>query len=419
MSKPPLSPSSKALFDRFADGVTESSRRWGKKGWLIFLVVFTFVLITQFSLPSLGKMIAPHPEIRGVWITNVDSDVLFRSDKTANAIATLGQMNFNTLYPTVWNWGYTLYPSQTAQKATGQKIAPHPGLQGRDVLREITESGHRQGMTVIPWFEFGFMAPADSTLVQRHPEWITQRQNKQTVWLEGKIHKRVWLNPLHPGVQRLITDLVVEVLQKYDVDGIQFDDHFGYASDFGYDPYTVKLYRDEHQCKAPPNNAQDPEWVRWRADKITEFMVKLTSAIKRTRPDAIVSLSPNPQDFSLNSYLLDWYQWEELGLIDEVVLQVYRFDMEAFQRELNHMAVQTTKHNIPFAVGILSGLKGRPVPIQQIQEQVAEARQQQFQGVSFFFYESLWNFGLESPRDRQNVFKALFAQPATRPTRRI
>jgi len=41
---------------------------------------------------------------------------------------------------------------------------------------EIVE-GTSKGMGVIPWFEFGFMAPADSDLAKRHPDWLTSRRD--------------------------------------------------------------------------------------------------------------------------------------------------------------------------------------------------------------------------------------------------
>lgn len=40
-------------------------------------------------------------------------------------------------------------------------------------------------------------------------------------------------------------DLVVEICSRYQVDGIQFDDHLALPKDFGYDAYTVILYREE------------------------------------------------------------------------------------------------------------------------------------------------------------------------------
>ena len=103
-------------------------------------------------------------ELRGVWLTNIDSNVLFERDRLSLALERLHQLNFNTVYPTVWNWGYTLYPSRVAQRVIGRAIDPTPGLQGRDILREISQQGHQKGMAVIPWFEFGFIAPINSQL---------------------------------------------------------------------------------------------------------------------------------------------------------------------------------------------------------------------------------------------------------------
>ncbi|MFP4299635.1 MAG: glycoside hydrolase family 10 protein [Spirulinaceae cyanobacterium] len=359
---------------------------------------------------------AQQPELRGVWLTNIDSDVLFSQEKLRGAIANLNQLNFNTLYPTVWNWGYTLYPSQIAQQAYGIALDPEPGLQNRDILQEIITEAHTRDMAVIPWFEFGFMAPADSTLAQTHPQWLTQRRNGETIWLEGGVHERVWLNPLRSDVQKFITDLAVEIVSKYDVDGIQFDDHFGFPSDFGYDEFTVNLYRQEHNNQNPPADPKNPEWIRWRAGKITNFMADLFATLKAANPQAIISLSPNPQEFSLESYLLDWQTWERMGFIEELIVQVYRNDLDRFQAELAHNSLQQAQDHIPVAIGVLSGLRGRFVPLSLIQEQVEIVRDRGFAGVSFFFYESLWNYADEPPTQRQAALNQLFPREVPRPT---
>jgi len=379
---------------------------------LVFLIIigFTLTLIT----PVVTYSTSSPPEIRGVWLTNIDSDVLFSQENTTNAIQTLAQLNFNTVYPTVWNWGYTLYPSQVAQNVIGVSLDPTPELQNRDVLQEIITQSKEQEIAVIPWFEFGFMAPFDSELALTHPNWLTYRKDGSRIWLEGNVHKRVWLNPMHPEVQKFITDLVVEIVSNYDIDGIQFDDHFGFPVDFGYDYFTVKLYQDEHNGNFPPADYQNAEWIRWRADKITAYMSDLFHAIKAANPNVLVSLSPNPQDFSLNSYLLDWETWERKGLVEELIIQVYRDEMESFVGELEQPEVIAARKHIPVGIGILSGLKGRPVPLERIKNQVETVRNHDFAGVSFFFYESLLNLAQESPEQRQTAFQSLFSTPINR-----
>ncbi len=413
-------------FDTFANKLVQFSQTRGYQSWLIFLFILAIAIATMFPLGSHSQPAQTHnsiqvcpadksKELRGVWLTNVDSEVLFSEEDTQNAIASLAELNFNTLYPTVWNWGYTLYPSPVAEEVTGSAQDPTEGLQNRDVLAEIIAAGHEAGMAVIPWFEFGFMAPADSELAKRHPEWLTQRPDGSTIWWEGKVHQRVWLNPLHPEVQQFITDLIVEVVSNYDLDGIQMDDHFGYPSEFGYDELTVKLYQQEHEGKSPPKNSKDKEWVRWRADKITAFVEQLFHEIKKANPRAIVSVSPNPQKFSLNAFLLDWYKWERMGLIEELIVQVYRHRFDNFIRELEQPEIIAASQHIPVGIGILSGLKGRPVLWHKIDKQVKAVRDRNFAGASFFFYESLWNLATESPQRRKAALKYLFKNSVSRP----
>ncbi|MEG4328924.1 glycoside hydrolase family 10 protein, partial [Microcoleus sp. herbarium5] len=355
----------------------------------------------------------PTTELRGVWLTNIDSDVIFSRNNIIDAVNRLDKLNFNTIYPTVWQGGYTLYPSAAAQRVFGQSIDPSPGLKDRDILKEIITQSRQKGIAVIPWFEFGFMAPAESELATLHPEWLAQRRDGSTIWKEGK-HERVWLNPFHPEVQQFILDLIIEIVDNYDIDGIQFDDHFGLPVEFGYEPLTVSMYQE--QIKSPPSD--DPRetfWVRWRADKINDFVGRVSRAIKSRKEKCIVSLSPNPFHFSLPAHLQDWFTWERRGYIQEIVLQVYRSDIKRFSAELEREEVKLAKLNIPTAIGILTGLKNNSVPLKQIQEQVQEVRKRDFAGVSFFFYESLSNWANETPEQRNSALQEFFPTKMQRP----
>jgi uncharacterized lipoprotein YddW (UPF0748 family) len=384
------------------------------KRFSIFLIATILISIGIFFASSVPSQATIRKEIRGVWLTNVDSDVLFSKENLKTGLDRVENLNFNTVYPTIWQGGYTLYPSEVAQASFGQKLDPNQALQGRDMLQEVIIEGHKRGLTVIPWFEFGFMNTADSELVKRHPDWLTQRQDGTTIQQVGE-HEWVWLNPFHPEVQEFILDLIIEVVSNYDVDGIQFDDHFGLPVEFGYDPYTVSLYEQELNGLTPANNPQETFWVRWRADKLNQFMERVFHAIKEANPDCLVSLSPNPLHFALPAHLQDWFTWERKGWIEDIVLQIYRPDLERFVAELERTEVELAKSHIPVAIGILSGLKNRPTPMSTIKQQVEAVRDRDFAGVSFFFYESLWQWSEESPIVRTRKLQELFPHPAQRP----
>lgn len=418
------------------------------KPWFVYLIYLGLIIAVGIAPLHALSMRTPQSvtnshaisastELRGVWLTNVSSAVMYVPWGLNRALHQLAELNFNTIYPVVWNRGHTFYPSEIAKRETGRSQEPLLGVfrLGQDVLATFVSQGHKQGLRVIPWFEYGFMAPANSFLVQRHPDWLTSRRDSTKMLTEDPYQQdlenfnskvpqlirqpipsqAVWLNPLHPKVQQFILDLIVEVVTKYDVDGIQLDDHFGMPVDLGYDSFTVRLYQQEHAGKSPPDNPIDSEWMRWRSDKITDFMRRVFQAVKAVKGDRLITLSPNPQYFAYTAYLQDWQTWVKLGLVEELVCQVYRDDLKTFVAELKQPALQIARRQIPVAIGILTGGLNRPITVKQIQQQVQAVRESGFNGISFFYWESLWGYiAPESPRERRAAFQELFSAKATK-----
>jgi uncharacterized lipoprotein YddW (UPF0748 family) len=386
---------------------------------LLFLLSFATVLLIDSFTPVLGEDSSTNPqpprqEIRGVWMTKNDFDILKERTKVQEAMSQLHRLNFNTIYPVVWNSGYTKYPSAVAR----QQGIPffYQGTEGQDILEDLTTQAHRQDLLVIPWFEFGFMVPPTSEIAIEHPEWLTQQKNgnQTSMSVAGEV---AWLNPFHPEVQKFIQDLVVEIVTQYEVDGIQFDDHMSLPHEFGYDDYTASLYTREIH-KPLPENPNDHAWVQWRADKITALMKQLHQVVKAQKPHAIFSVSPNYYDFAYKLQLQDWLAWVRQGIADELIVQVYRSDLESFNQKITLPEIQEAQQKIPTGVGIMTGLRNRPVPMQQIKSQV-QAAQNLGLGTAFFYYESLWDYApnSESVAERQSEFQALFPSPVLRSAR--
>ncbi|WP_026103395.1 glycoside hydrolase family 10 protein [Pseudanabaena sp. PCC 6802] len=401
-------------------------RSWRRLPVVCFILSLTLTLLLDSFIPIIAPIIAPgehlngdwaiaqtsRPEIRGVWMTNNDLDVMRNRAKLQEAIGHLKRLNFNTIYPVVWNSGYALYPSDVAQQAGIQPFV-YKGDDGQDILADAIDQAHRQGLLAIPWFEFGFMAPPTSELALKYAHWLTQRQDssQSSVETDGEV---AWLNPLRPEVQQFITDLVLEVVTKYDADGIQFDDHMSLPNEFGYDRYTIDLYRKETK-KEPPSDFQNPAWVSWRANKITAFMAKLNKAVKEKKPKAIFSVAPNYYDFAYKFHLQDWLTWIRKDIVDELIVQVYRSDLQSFVDRISSPEIQESQKKIPTGIGILTGLRNNPASLAQIQSQV-QAAQSRNLGVSFFYYNSLWDYGPEPVAQRQSGFQTLFPTAALRTT---
>jgi len=326
----------------------------------------------------------PAKPLRGVWLTLNDMGTLRDQTKLEAAVGELGRLGFTTIYPVVWNGGYAYYASTVTQQRKIQDFTVR-GLQGQDPLAELIGLARARGMQVVPWFEFGFMAPPSSELALRHPQWLTQKRDGGTTSMSaaGEV---VWLNPFRPEVQQLLTDLVLEVVTLYDVDGVQFDDHFSLPHAFGYDAYTRALYLRETGRNVPAN-PEDPGWVRWRAEKLTGFLRRLRTALKARRPTLFLSLSPNYADFAYKLQLQDWRTWVKAGLVDEVVVQLYRPDLASFTAELGRPEFQENK--VPMSVAVMAGQRMQPTPIPLLRGKTEAVRQREL-GVAFFHYGPLW-----------------------------
>jgi uncharacterized lipoprotein YddW (UPF0748 family) len=373
---------------------------------------------TWIAASDLATTPRPGQELRGTWLTNVDSDVLFSHGNLAAAIERLAECNFNTLYPTVWNRGYTLFPSDVAAQVLGEKqrfvgaseIAMAPD---RDMLQECLELGHARGLRVIPWFEYGLFALPGNKLRTKHPDWFTHRYDGSYI----DKHNMEWMNPFHPEVRQFLLAIIDELMSRYTVDGFQIDDHLGLPVSFGYDNYTQELYLKETGTLPPPL-PNDTQWMRWRADKITQLVEDIGKIVKTRRPNGVFSIAPNPPEFSYDNFLQDWPTWITRAGVDEVVIQTYRWNMPSFLNEIRKPLVQALREQIPVSFGVLAGLKNRPQLLPLLKEQCEAVRQHGYAGMSFFFYETIWQTSGETPEVRQEVIKRLFAKAAERPERK-
>ena len=380
-------------------------------------------LIMRRGLPQIfaaGMLATFEPdrpaELRGVWMTNVDSEVLFSRQNLAAGIERLVDCGFNTLYPTVWNGGFTLFPSAIAESVLGEKQRLHPGLtrspreaaqDHRDMLAECLELAHAKNLRVIPWFEYGFFARSGNTLRSRQPLWFThQRDGTQT-----DKHHMEWLNPFRPEVQEFYLALISDLMARYPVDGFQIDDHFGLPVTFGYDAYTTQQYRSE-TGKSVPSNPSDAHWMRWRADKLTDFTVQVSKTVKQYRPQATFSVSPNPPGFSYRNFLQDWPRWLTVAAVDEVVIQTYRWNLNSFVNELQKPSVKALQTQVPLSIGMLAGLRNRPMPSPILKQQGQAVRTHGYAGMAFFFYETLWQPADESANLRRDTLRTLLKSSA-------
>ena len=104
----------------------------------LFLPLFLISLLMVFwgnTFTPVTAQEGSRSEIRGVWMTNNDLDILKDRTKVQEAVTQLQKLNFNTIYPVVWNSGYVMYPSEVAKRLEIQPFV-FQGLDGHDILAD-------------------------------------------------------------------------------------------------------------------------------------------------------------------------------------------------------------------------------------------------------------------------------------------
>ena len=357
-------------------------------------------------------------EVRGVWLTNVDSDVLHSWENIASAIDYLADTGFNVVFPVVWNKGYTLFPSATMDSLFGLPQDPFFAEAGRDPLQEVIIEAHRRGLEVIPWFEFGFSTSYSLNgghIIAAKPDWAAMDVNGNLLVKNGFD----WMNAFHPEVQDFMLALVREVAEGYDVDGIQGDDRLpALPVESGYSPYTIQLYQDEHGGQDPPSNPKDNAFKRWKANKITAFARRLYDEVKAIDPNLTLSAAPSIYPFAYDEYLQDWPAWMEAGIVDILHPQAYRRELNEYKSLINRMAgpgAFASDYEDRIFPGILLKIGSFFNSPANMVEAVRYNRGQGLNGEVFFFYEGLRE---KNQYVADSLFRYRYAEPARMPGRR-
>jgi uncharacterized lipoprotein YddW (UPF0748 family) len=372
------------------------------KQYLILFGLFTLVLSFQLETNAIVYQSEDNNKtgVRGVWLTNVDSDVLTSREKIIEAVDFCKKLGFNTIFTVTYNKGFTLYPSKVMKQLFSVEIDSL--YIGRDPLQELIEEAHKQNIKVFAWFEFGFSTSYQLNgghILKAKPEWASKN-------VEGKLVVKNgfdWMNAFHPEAQNYMLSLIEEVVSNYKVDGIQGDDRLpAMPSEGGYDDYTIALYRKSHNGNNPPENSKDTEWVQWRADILTKYLERIYKRVKEINKDIIISMSPSIYPWSKEEYLQDWPTWLNNGYVELVCPQVYRYDIENYKSALNEIVQeQVSKENL-FRIypGMLLKVGSYYASEDMIKEMIKVNRNAGLSGEVYFFYEGLKKY----PKYFENEF---------------
>lgn len=244
-------------------------------------------------LASLPAAAAP-PEFRGVWVAtvaNIDwpsKPGLPADEQKKQLVALLDKckdLNLNAVIFQVRPMCDALYESKLepwSSFLTGTQ-GKSPGY---DPLTLAVEESHKHGLELHVWLNpyrawspSAKGAPAANHLVKARPD------------LAKKYGKHHWLNPTHPDVRKHSLAVAVDVVTRYDIDGVHMDDYFYPYPEQDDEKKEIPFPDDdtwEQYQKGGGKLARDD----WRRDAVNQFVKELYEQVHAAKPWVKVGISP-------------------------------------------------------------------------------------------------------------------------------
>ncbi|HOT95590.1 MAG TPA: SDR family NAD(P)-dependent oxidoreductase [bacterium] len=234
-------------------------------------------------------------EMRGVWVATVANidwpsrPGLPVAEQQTEALAILDRvqaLKMNAVILQVRPQADALYASTLepwSYYLTGEQgRAPEPWY---DPLEFWVAQAHARGLELHAWFNpYRAGHPAmhnafsNHSVVRRHPEWVHALADTGYYWLD----------PAVKGVQEHSLAVVLDVVRRYDVDGIHFDDYF-----YPYREYNRGGdFPDEAAWQAYRAGGGRLARDDWRRDAVNRFIEKVYKGIKKAKPWVKFGISP-------------------------------------------------------------------------------------------------------------------------------
>lgn len=190
-------------------------------------------------------------------------------------------------------------------------------------------------------------------LPENSPARALYKEDKNALFI---CEKGIFLNPAHTECRKLVLSGVREILEKYQVSGIHFDDYFYPEAD---DINDKKLY-EEYLKKGGALALAD-----WRRENVSSLMGSVYSLVKAFDESLIFSISPSADiEKCKNIYYADVEKWcKEEGYADFIIPQIYygleneKMPFSAVAEEWGRMAQNS---NVKLVCGLASYKCGEP-----------------------------------------------------------
>ena len=283
-------------------------------------VVFPLLFAVLFPVLFLAT-----PAIAGESRIGLYGTVCETESETTALIAKCKENGIGTLLPSLSGGGTVIWKTKRAQY--------YPALQakldaGYDPLADLIKQAHAAGIMVVPSIAIG----PGGRMLDEHPEWETRDRLGRPSSETGTPS----FSFAFPEARRAKIELLMDLVNGYDVDGILLDycrypensttedTKYGY---YGYDEPLLETCRKLYGFDPRKEPINSPNWIAFnhlRADTVTAFVKEFRDALNSSgKKIRLAGFGDTDPDLEARSCGRDWVAWGQRGLIDDFYLATY------------------------------------------------------------------------------------------------
>jgi len=369
--------------------------------YLLFLLfLLSSALTAAESIPPIQR------ELRATWVTSVynldwPSKPGLSQRKQKQELITLldncQHLNLNAVFLQVRTQGDALYESKLepwSHWLTG-KMGKSPGY---DPLAFCIDEAHRRGIEVHAWINpFRALTHFENKVSSNH---FTKRRDL----VFKRVANKVWLDPSYVQNRRWVVNVIDDIVNRYNIDGVHMDDYFYPYPSFDADKNIKEPFPDNAEYQRYINTGGNEDLESWRRDNINIFIQSVAAKIKARKPWVRFGISPfgiwrpgvpqgtQAQVSSYDHLACDSLTWAKEGWVDYLSPQLY-WAIDSEQSFYKLMRWWASESNVPIWPGLdvdrIFSEKEPSRDAEEILEQVILSRQlgikyQQSQGQAFW-----------------------------------
>lgn len=196
-----------------------------------------------------------------------------------------------------------------------------------DPLEFVIAEAHRRGILVHAWFNpYRAYHPSAKTMSEDHI-------SKTDPGIVRQYGKYMWLDPTDVGAKKHSLNVIADVVRRYDIDGVHFDDYFYpyVEKDESGNSIDFPDHANWDKYKASGGKLDRGDWRRFH---VNDFIESVGREVKKIKPQVMYGISPfgiwqpmpDRQIVGFNAYAelyADSRKWLQDGTVDYLAPQLY------------------------------------------------------------------------------------------------